>query len=103
MADAAAYAGRRVFITGATGIVAAPLNGREHGEAFNVGHGEPAAVTDLVEEIGRSVRRTDLAPIVQSDAPNEIPAEWLDATKARNPLGWRPAFSQHDGLGRTVS
>jgi CDP-glucose 4,6-dehydratase len=78
------------------------INGREHGEAFNFGHGEPVAVLDLVEEIGRAVGRTDLAPIVESDAPHEIPAQWLDATKARTRLGWAPAFSLHEGLSRTV-
>jgi len=89
-------------VAGYLSLGAALMDGREHGEAFNFGHGEPVAVLDLVEEIGRAVGRTDLAPIVQSDAPNEIPAQWLDATKARTRLGWAPAFTLHQGLSRTV-
>jgi CDP-glucose 4,6-dehydratase len=89
-------------VAGYLKLGAALLGGREHGEAFNFGHGEAVAVRDLVEEIARAVGRTDLAPVVQSDAPNEIPAQWLDATKARNRLGWAPAFTLREGLKRTV-
>jgi len=89
-------------VVGYLSLGAALMDGREHGEAFNFGHGEPVAVLDLVKEIGRAVGRADLAPIVQSDAPNEIPAQWLDSTKARTRLGWTPAFTLHAGLSRTV-
>ena len=78
------------------------MAGREGGQAFNFGSGEPVAVLDLVDKIGRAVGRTDLTPVIQSHAPNEIPAQWLDSTKARTRLGWAPAFSLSDGLSRTV-
>jgi CDP-glucose 4,6-dehydratase len=90
-------------VTGYLALGAALLDGREHGEAFNFGHGEPVAVLKLVEEIGSAVGRTDLTPVVRSDAPNEIPAQWLDATKARTRLGWTAAFSLRGGLTRTVA
>jgi CDP-glucose 4,6-dehydratase len=78
------------------------MQGQEHGEAFNFGHGVPVAVLDIVEEIGRAAGRTDLEPVISSDAPNEIPAQWLDAEKARRRLGWSPAFTLADGLRKTV-
>jgi CDP-glucose 4,6-dehydratase len=89
-------------VTGYLSLGSALLDGLAHAEAFNLGHGKPVAVLDLVGEIGRVVGRTDLAPIVQSDAPNEIHAQWLDATKARARLGWSPAFTLQEGLRRTV-
>jgi len=89
-------------VAGYLSLGTALMDGREHGEAFNFGHGEPVAVLDLVEEIGRAVGRTDLTPIVQSDAPNEIPAQWLDATKAQTRLGWAPAFTLPEGLKQAV-
>jgi CDP-glucose 4,6-dehydratase len=82
---------------------AALLDGLEGGEAFNFGNDAPVAVLDLVDEITRAVGSPELAPVIQSDAPNEIPAQWLDSTKARTRLGWTPVFSLPDGLERTVA
>ena len=78
------------------------LRGDEHGEAFNFGHGVPVAVLEIVNEIGRAVGRSDLEPVIRSEASNEIPAQWLDAEKARRRLGWSPAFTMAEGLKRTV-
>ncbi len=89
-------------VSGYLALGAALTDGRERGEAFNFGHGEPVSVLDLVDEIARAVGRTDLAPIIQSNAPNEIPTQWLDATKARTRLGWTPAFALEEGVLRTV-
>jgi CDP-glucose 4,6-dehydratase len=89
-------------VTAYLALGAALMRGHERGEAFNFGHGEPVAVLDLVKEIGQAVGRQDLAPLVQSDAPNEISAQWLDATKARTRLAWAPAFTLPNGLIRTV-
>jgi CDP-glucose 4,6-dehydratase len=90
-------------VTAYLALGAALIDGREWGEAFNFGHGKPVAVLDLVAEISRAVGRGDLAPILQSSAPNEIPAQWLDATKAQTRLGWAPAYSLSEGLIRTTA
>ena len=82
---------------------AALISGREHGEAFNFGNGEGISVLRLVDEIGQAVGRVDLAPVIYGDAPNEIPAQWLDATKAQTRLGWSPSLALPDGLRRTVA
>ncbi|MBI2775683.1 MAG: GDP-mannose 4,6-dehydratase [Chloroflexi bacterium] len=82
---------------------AALVAGREGGEAFNFGNDRPIAVLQIVEEIGRAMGRADLAPIIQSDAPNEIPAQWLDSSKARRRLGWMPRLTLPQGLDRTAA
>jgi CDP-glucose 4,6-dehydratase len=39
---------------------------------------------------------------VQNQASNEIPKQYLDCTKARERLGWGPAWSLDDSLVETV-
>jgi CDP-glucose 4,6-dehydratase len=84
-------------------MAAALLEGREYGQAFNFGHGEPVAVLDLVNEIGRAMGCPHVNPIIESKAPNEIPAQWLDSSKARDRLDWQPAYQLPEGLARTVT
>jgi nucleoside-diphosphate-sugar epimerase len=48
------------------------------------------------------VGRDDLAPVVLSDAPHEIAAQYLDATKAHRQLGWKPSVGLEEGLRQTI-
>jgi len=89
-------------VAGYLALGEALMAGRELGEAFNFGSGQPVAVLEIVNEIGKVLGRTDLAPIVKSDAPNEIPAQWLDASKAARRLSWTPGLTLSEGLHRTA-
>jgi CDP-glucose 4,6-dehydratase len=68
------------------------------GEAFNFGTETPVSVIDLVRVILRLMKREDLAPIILNEASHEIPKQFLDCTKARAWMSWRPRFSLEDGL-----
>lgn len=59
------------------------------------------SVLELVEQI-LSLMDSDLEPEVRNEATNEIRQQYLDATRARNILGWRPLFSLEEGLRRTI-
>jgi CDP-glucose 4,6-dehydratase len=89
-------------VTAYLALGAALMDGRERSEAFNFGHGRPVSVLEIVEAVGVAVGRTDLVPTIKSDAPNEIPAQWLDASKAATRLGWSPELTLAAGLSRTV-
>jgi CDP-glucose 4,6-dehydratase len=89
-------------VRGYLSLGAALLEGRERAEAFNFGHGRPISVLEIVEEIGKALGRTDVVPIIRSEAPNEIPAQWLDSRKAADRLDWRPVLTLPQGLARTV-
>jgi CDP-glucose 4,6-dehydratase len=89
-------------VTGYLALGKALTTGHELGEAFNFGNGRPVTVLEIVDEIGKVLGRTDLAPIIRSDAPNEIPAQWLDASKAASRLGWTPGLTLAEGLRRTA-
>jgi nucleoside-diphosphate-sugar epimerase len=45
----------------------------------------------------------DLEPIVQNQASNEIPDQYLCSDKAQEILGWRPQYSMAQGLEQTIT
>lgn len=74
----------------------------EPGEAFNFGSGVAVRIRDLVDRLVAVSGRPQLRPAVMALAtPFEIAAQCVDATKARERLGWRPQVTLDDGLQRT--
>jgi CDP-glucose 4,6-dehydratase len=78
------------------------IDGSVSGEAFNFGHNAPVSVLEIVSELRGIMGRENLEPVILDEAPLEIPDQYLDASKAEQRLGWRPAFGLHDGLVETV-
>ena len=79
------------------------LSGDVAGEAFNFGHGQPVSVLEIVDGLREIMLRDDLEPIVLGAASDEIPDQYLDASKAADRLGWRPNYALRDGLTETVT
>lgn len=71
------------------------------GEAFNFSNEAPLTVRALVTQILAVAGRADLEPEVRNEASNEIREQFLDASKARARLGWKPQFSLEEGLRRS--
>jgi CDP-glucose 4,6-dehydratase len=74
-----------------------------NGRAFNFGTETPVSVLELVDVILRLMGRTDLAPVVLNQASHEIPRQFLDCTRARTLMDWRPGHSLEDGLNETIA
>ncbi len=72
------------------------------GEGFNFSNESYVTVRQIVEAIGAVMHTSDLPPIVLGTAAHEIASQSLSAGKAHNVLGWRPTFSLHQGLARSV-
>ena len=72
-----------------------------HGHAFNFSNENPVTVSHLVERLLK-LMGSDLQPIIQNKATNEIREQYLGAGKARKSLGWHPLFGLDEGLERTV-
>lgn len=72
------------------------------GEAFNFSTETPMTVLEVVDRILRLMERTDLEPVIQGTAQNEIPEQYLDSTKAREILGWTPRWSLDRALEETI-
>jgi CDP-glucose 4,6-dehydratase len=71
------------------------------GEVFNFSYERRMTVLELVERI-LEVMGSTLEPDIRNEASHEIRDQYLDATKARTVLGWRPAFEFDDSLRTTV-
>lgn len=71
------------------------------GEAFNFSNETPLTVSALVERILSAAGRSDLVPEIQNQASHEIREQFLDATKAKQRLGWNPRFTLDEGLAQT--
>jgi CDP-glucose 4,6-dehydratase len=72
------------------------------GQAYNFGHDRPLTVLEIVREILDACGRTDLEPVILNEAKYEIRDQYLDSSKARQALGWKPAYSLRDALAETV-
>jgi CDP-glucose 4,6-dehydratase len=60
-------------------------------------------VIEMVDMILGVMDRRDLKPRILNEASHEIPKQFLDCTRARGTLGWKPAHSMEDGLRETIA
>lgn len=72
------------------------------GEAFNFSLGEHLTVLDIVHMTLEIMGRADLEPVIQNIATSEIREQYLDATKAREKLGWQPQYNMKQALCETI-
>ena len=72
------------------------------GQAFNFSYESPLSAIQVVDRILVQMGRQDLEADIQGTARNEIPHQYLSSRKAREELGWQPAFDFDQGLHRTI-
>ena len=72
------------------------------GEMLNLGTGVGTSVNDIVRELKRIIG-FDGDAIHDAARPGEIQRIYLDATRAREVLGWAPRVEFAEGLRRTVA
>lgn len=72
------------------------------GTAFNFGTGREVSVLQLVQTV-IEISGKDLEPDVRGEAQGEIDRQALDASRAREVLGWRPEVDLTEGLRRTLA
>jgi UDP-glucose 4-epimerase len=73
------------------------------GGAFNIGLGIQTSVIDLVEKLARLGGRDDFNAEHAPERPGEIMHIAIDATRARDELGWEPKVGLDEGLELTLA
>ncbi len=81
------------------GLLAGKL---QMGSAINFGASYSHSVLDVVDKILAALGRTDLRPIIQDHARNEIPEQHVDFEQARNLLGWMPQVELESGIRKSI-
>jgi UDP-glucose 4-epimerase len=71
------------------------------GGAFNIGRGEEITVIDLVEALAPHAPN-GFSPDFQPERTGEVRHIALDASRAREELGWEPRVGLEDGLEQTL-
>lgn len=71
------------------------------GQVFNFSYERRINVLELVDMILVAMGST-LKPEVRNEASNEIRNQYLDATKAKTVLGWKPAYTLDESLRATI-
>ncbi len=70
---------------------------------INIGTGRPSTVLDLVEAMGALAGTGDFAPVFEPPRLGELMHSCLDATRAREVLGWQASTDLLDGLRQTMA
>ncbi len=73
------------------------------GEAFNFSDESPMSVLEIYAAICDAAGMADTEPSILGEASDEIPAQYLNASKAREGLGWVSTMSLGDGLAQTFA
>ena len=73
------------------------------GEAFNFGTETPLSVLEMAQHILNVTGQADLPLTILNQASNEISRQYLDCSKARARMHWRPAHSLGTSLRETVA
>jgi CDP-glucose 4,6-dehydratase len=72
------------------------------GQAFNFGNETPVSVLELVAQILSLMDKPGLQPNILNEARNEILKQYLDCSKSRKLLNWKPQHSLEDSLIETI-
>jgi len=74
---------------------------REDNEIYNLGWGKGTSVNEIFERL-KAITGYPLSAVHGPPKPGEVQRSSLDATKARQELGWWPQVGLEEGLHRTV-
>lgn len=71
------------------------------GEAFNFSNESRLSVSEMVARILKAMG-SRLKPEIRNEASHEIREQYLDASRARNTLGWSAMYTLDEGLAETI-
>ncbi len=83
-------------------IGAAAYEGKFLGQAWNVSNDQPVDVLRVVDLLREICGRNDLLPDIRNEATHEIRDQYLNSTRIRQQLGWKPGHDLTAALRKSV-
>jgi UDP-glucose 4-epimerase len=72
------------------------------GQVVNLGYGEETRIDALARAVLEATGRTDLTPIHEAPRPADVPKLWVDTTKLKKTIDYKPKTSLREGIGLTL-
>lgn len=72
------------------------------GEVVNLGYGEELRIDTLARTVMTAVGRPDLEPVFHAPRPADVPKLWVDTSKLRSAIDFRPRTGLADGIRHTL-
>ncbi|HWA10173.1 MAG TPA: NAD-dependent epimerase/dehydratase family protein [Opitutaceae bacterium] len=72
------------------------------GEVVNLGYGEEMRIDTLARTVLEAVGRMDLHPVLEAPRPADVPKLWVDTSKLKKAIGFKPRTTLREGIGPTL-
>ena len=72
------------------------------GEVVNLGYGQETRIDALAQAVLDVTGRNDLKPIHEAPRPADVPKLWVDTTKLKRAIDYRPRIALPEGLHFTL-
>ena len=72
------------------------------GQLVNLGYGEEVTISALAQAVLEAVGRTDLKPVNEAPRPADVPRLWVDTTKLKSAMTFKPRVNLSEGLAKTL-
>lgn len=72
------------------------------GQSFNFGNDKPVTVLEIVNVIKKLMKKEKLKIKILNTAKGEIKDQYLDSSKAKRILNWKPEYTLEKGLKETI-
>jgi len=72
------------------------------GEVVNLGYGEEMRIDTLANTVLEAVGRPDLKPVFEAPRPADVPKLWVDTSKLKKAIAFKPAVTLREGIGHTL-
>jgi UDP-glucose 4-epimerase len=73
------------------------------GEVVNLGYGEELRIDTLARTVMAAIGRPDLQPVFEAPRPADVPKLWVDTSKLKAAIAFRPRVGLDEGIRSTLA